>query len=190
MKSPCCNLAGMRTWSCLFLVTLVCCEGNADRDADVALPDAAVVDVDVDVGDPQLPPRGQVALEAWLARGHHQTWRCEQGIFPVRLNGAHGRHRICSNALVMQTDVMAGGVYPVGAASVKELFDSMDRPAGYAVGIKIAPGPGNATWYWYERIGRLATLSPVADGVGVATCGSQCHVAAPQDNVFIRAPAP
>ncbi|HEY0708415.1 MAG TPA: hypothetical protein VGG33_16530 [Polyangia bacterium] len=138
--------------------------------------------------DPQLPPLGQAALEPWLAAGHYLAWRCEDRIFPMRLNGAHGRHRICSNALVIETPVRAGTAYPVGAASVKELFDTMDRPNGFAVGVKIAPGLGDATWYWYERIGRLATLSPVADGIGVRACGPQCHAAAPHDNVFLRAP--
>jgi hypothetical protein len=159
---------------------LLACEGGdtgKDTPANPApLPNA---------GTPQLPPMGQAALEAWLAAGHYKTWRCEEGIFPRRLNGAHGRHRICSNDLVLQE---ANPAFPVGAASVKELFDATDRPNGFAVGVKIAPGLGADTWYWYERIGKLANLSPVADGIGVKACGPDCHAAAPRDNVFLRAP--
>jgi hypothetical protein len=134
-------------------------------------------------GSPQEPPRGQPSMEAWLARGHYKSWRCEQQIFPPRGNGVHGRHRICANdALLASTS----GMYPVGAASVKELFfGADDRPNGFAVGIKVAPGAGASTWYWYSRVGSLATLRPNADSVGDMTCAG-CHVLAPRDNVFIR----
>ena len=133
---------------------------------------------------PQTPPTGQAALEAWLAQGHHKSWTCETVISPRRLNGSHGRHRVCSNQLLIDS---TSGPYPVGAASVKELFESGDLPNGFAVGLKVVAGPGNHTWYWYERTGRLATLQPLADGVGAPACGSGCHVLAPRDNVFIRA---
>jgi hypothetical protein len=145
--------------------------------------DAAITDPALTPG-PQTPPIGQAAIEPWLAALHYQGWACETGVFPARLNGAHGRHRICSNQLLVDS---TSGPYPVGAASVKELFDSGDKPNGWAVGLKVAPGAGHDTWYWYERTGRLATLRPVADGVGAINCGPGCHGMAPRDNVFIRA---
>jgi hypothetical protein len=135
-------------------------------------------------GTAQTPPMGQAALEPWLAAGSYTKWHCETQIFPVRLNGAHGRHRICSNDLIYAS----GLNYPVGAASVKELYDAMDRPFGYAVGLKVAEGSGPHTWYWYERVGRLATLSPVADAIGARDCGTNCHATAVRDNVFLKAP--
>lgn len=138
-------------------------------------------------GSPQVPPTGQVALEAWLAAGHYKTWACETGISPPRLNGAHGRHRICSNRALLDA-VDATGAYPVGAASVKELFTTSNGPNGYAVGVKVAPGLRDDTWYWYERTGTSASSRPVADSVGDKVCGAGCHAAAPRDNVFIRAP--
>ena len=159
------------------LLASAACEGGGTSAAGLA---------DAGAGDPQVPPMGRAALEPWLAAGHHRRWRCETNISPPRLNGAHGRHLVCSNALIMQE----AATFPVGAASVKELFDDANRPNGYAVGIKIAAGEGDATWYWYERIGRLATLSPVADGIAVRECGPMCHRAAPRDNVFVRAPPP
>jgi hypothetical protein len=96
----------------------------------------------------------------------------------------HGRHRICSNDALVAS---SGPTYPVGAASVKELyFGADDRPNGFAVGIKVAPGGASTTWYWYERTGTLPTLRPVADSVADKTCAG-CHVLAVRDNVFIRA---
>ena len=156
------------------------CGGN-DGDAP-APPVTPESDAGITAGTPQDPPQGQRSMEAWLAAGHYKSWRCEAQIFPPRGNGVHGRHRICWN------DVMAAsrdGTFPVGAASIKELyFGPDDKPNGFAVGIKVAPGPGFPTWYWYERAGSLPTLRPVADSVGDRTC-SGCHALAERDYVFI-----
>jgi hypothetical protein len=158
--------------------------GDAAVDQGMTVTDSAPVST-------QIPPQGQKALEAWLAAGHYKMWTCEKAISDPRpdpmnptILGAHGRHRICSNdALLASTS----GPYPAGAASVKELFDKTDEPYGFAVGVKVSAGTDMDSWYWYERIGRLASLSPVADGVGNKTCGADCHAAATRDNVFIRA---
>jgi hypothetical protein len=177
-----------RGWICLVFV--LSCEGSSSS-GDPVVPHAAAPSSHAPINDPalipgpQTPPMGQVDLEPWLAALHYQGWSCETGVFPPRLNGAHGRHRICSNQLLKAS---ASGPYPVGAASVKELFDSGDKPNGWAVGLKVRPGAGHDTWYWYERTGRLATLRPVADGVGAMNCGPGCHAIAPRDNVFITAP--
>jgi hypothetical protein len=166
------------------LVLLAACDGGSASpavDAGAGPPDAPLP-----TGTPELPPQGQRALEAWLAAGHYQAWACEQGISNKRFNGAHARHRVCSNRLLLES---LDGPYPVGAASVKEMFQGTnDRPNGFAVGIKVAPGLGEATWYWYERTGTSPTSSPVADGVGAKLCGPDCHTKdAPRDQVFIRA---
>jgi hypothetical protein len=180
-----CRLAAVCVWS-------FSCEGSSG--VDPGGPDAAAPAIDAAgtvpadpalIPGPQTPPMGQTDLEPWLAALHYQGWSCEVGVFPVRLNGAHGRHRICSNQLLKGS---TSGSYPVGAASVKELFDSGDKANGWAVGLKVRPGTGHDTWYWYERTGRLATLRPVADGVGAMNCGPSCHAQAPRDNVFITAP--
>jgi hypothetical protein len=145
--------------------------------------DAAVVAA----GTPQRPPQGQLALEAWLQQGHYRGWTCEPTISNRRGNGAHGRHRICSNQVLLDSPA---GPYAVGAASVKELYDAADGPNGYAVGLKVAPSPGEESWYWYERTGTSPTSRPVADGVGVKICGKECHAAAPRDHVYIEARSP
>jgi hypothetical protein len=133
---------------------------------------------------PQRPPRGQAAIESWLAEGHHRSWRCETGVSPMRLTGNHGRHRICSNDLLLSSP---SGPYPVGAASVKELFLVGEQPNGFAVGLKIEEGLGAHTWYWYERRGAVASARPLAQGIGVPDC-AVCHGTAPRDNVFFQAP--
>jgi hypothetical protein len=165
----------------LILCLLAGCNGGAPPGpgADAAAPLDALVPA-----DPQVPPQGQAALEAWLAGGYYKSWTCEAAISNKRLNGAHGRHRICSNRLLIDS---LSGPYPVGAASVKEMYTTDDRPNGYAVGRKVLTGIDEPSWYWYERTGTSPTSSPVADGVGVKICGMECHAMAPRDHVYIRA---
>jgi hypothetical protein len=137
---------------------------------------------EVDVPTPQRPPRGQTALEAWLAEGHYKAWKCETSIFAPRLTGNHGRHRICANDLLVGS---TAGRYPVGAASVKELFDAADQPNGYAVGLKTEDNDGPQTWYWYERRGTDPKAQPKADGMALPDC-AVCHQMADRDYVYIR----
>jgi hypothetical protein len=85
--------------------------------------------------------------------------------------------RICSSP---ELSASTSGSYPVGAASVKEIYTS-DKVTGYAVGVKVAAGEGANTWYWYERLG----TSVVANGIAAGEC-SGCHGAAPRDRVFVR----
>ena len=166
----------------LVLLTLVAC-GSAQETGPGTGPDVPAAGSLDGAGTPQRPPRGQRALEPWLAAGHHLQWKCEQDIFPSRMGGLHGRHRICSNDLLLGSTSES---YPAGAASVKELFDDRDRPNGFSVGLKIEEGVGGHTWYWYERTGRLTTFTPRGDGVGDPAC-SVCHQTAVRDYVFIRA---
>ena len=127
--------------------------------------------------DAQLPPQGHGALVAWLGAGHYKAWACEPAPHAARPPGAHGQNRICSNAMLSAT---TDGSYPVGAASVKELYRN-GALAGYAVGVKIAAPAAGTSWYWYEAVGS----SVIADGVNVSLC-SGCHANAPRDHIFTR----
>jgi hypothetical protein len=151
---------------------LGCAEPAAPTPPDAASEPPAEV-------DPQVPPQGAAALSAWLATGAYRAWACEPAPHAARPPGAHGMNRICSNAALSAT---ASGAFPVGAATVKELY-SGGQVTGYAVGRKLAAAGGAASWYWYERIG----ASTVADGVAVRLC-SDCHATAAQDFIFTRVP--
>jgi hypothetical protein len=133
----------------------------------------------------ELPPTsGEADLAPWLATGAYKKWSCEPA--PHRASGAsgHSKNRICSNGIIANHDP-ASGAWPVGAASVKELYDG-DRIVGYAVARKVTAGVARdggptstgtdaAAWYWYERDD--GTL--YADGLGTENapktlCGD-CH---------------
>ncbi len=146
-----------------------------DADPADATPDAA--DPSGDAASAQLPPTGRAALEAWLATGAYRSWSCEPAPHPARPPGAHGTNRICSNDALAAT---ASGPVPVGAASVKELYQGTSL-IGYAVAVKQqADSAGGAGWYWFENLD--GTI--YADGPGVRLC-TGCHQDA-DDYVFTR----
>jgi hypothetical protein len=135
-------------------------------------PDAAGLPVSSEV-----PPQGHDALKSWLADGHYLDWACEAAAHPARPPGAHGSNRICSNAALSAS---ASGTFPVGAASVKELYRDT-QIIGYAVGVKLSEGDDIGSWYWYEAVGN----SVYADGVNRGIC-TGCHSDAARDYVFTR----
>jgi|SRR5687768_15709761 len=155
----------------LIVITLLGC---GVEPSELVEPDAGV-EVGNPVADPQLPPTNRAALDAWLATGHYKTWRCEPFISTPRPGSAHSRARICSNAALSAADLSA---IPVGAASVKELYDSSDQLRGYAVSRKL--GTSKADWYWYEKYG----TSTYADGINVGLCAN-CHSGASSEHTFV-----
>jgi hypothetical protein len=175
----------------LALAIVLGAAGCGDAGAWGGVPlDAAPLAPLPDPATPERPPRTSTAeLEAWLDQGHHRNlpWLCELGVSPVRLNGSHQRHRICSNGALLDS---ASGSYPRGAASVKELYTHDDQQRGFAVALKVADGVGAQTWFWYEAIRSSSSSSSgpvvIASGVGVPDC-AVCHGAAPRDYIFFRA---
>ncbi len=129
------------------------------------------------VDDPQLPPRGQDDIHTWIEAGHYLSWSCEPERHPPAPGSGHGPNRICSNdALVAAASGDAD--FSIGAASVKEVFESDDSIV-YAVYRKMDETIGGNSWYWYEgtRDGN------VANGQGDGTC-TGCHGRAPRDFVY------
>lgn len=140
---------------------------------------------DPPVGDPpdppaiddQSPPITHAEMGPWLADGAYLTWACEPDPHPARPPGAHGENRICSNDLLSAT---TDGAYPIGAATVKELYRN-GAIGGYAVMRKLANTGAATDWYWYELIG----TSVVADGRSPGVC-TGCHGSAPRDFIYTR----
>ena len=150
-------------WLGLCLLVLGCSDGAASYGDEL--------------GDPQVPPRGHDDLMTWIAAGHYLAWSCEDAPHPARAGSGHGPNRICSNTALVS--FAGGGPYPVGAAAVKEVFDSSGGIRLYAVYRKVAAEPGGDSWYWYEGKGD----NIIANGEGDGTC-TGCHAGAPQDFVF------
>ena len=127
----------------------------------------------------QLPPIGSATeLEQWLATGAYKQWACEKDPHPARSGSAHVANRICSNDLLSGS---ASGEFPIGSASVKELYDGSGRITGYAVGVRTQAGALDGAWFWYERVG----TTTYANGAGVPLCAN-CHRGAPRDYIFTQ----
>lgn len=132
-----------------------------------------------DLADPQVPARGTDDAPTWLAAGHYQAWHCEAAPHAGRPPSPHGKNRICSNDAL---STAATGEFPVGAASVKEIYEGDDIFA-YAIARKLTTGAGGDGWYWYE-----ANPDKVyANGEGAGSC-TGCHARAARDFVFTVVP--
>lgn len=157
---------------------------DAAKPADLAVGgDLALADLAGSTDDPQTPPQGGAALMSWLAAGYYKSWHCEAAQHPPGPHGAHGNNRVCSNNVLAGTG--GSGEFPVGSASVKELYGGGTTVAGYAVSLRIKTGPTGDSWYWYEN---------GFGGVGVGGC-TGCHSLAGsggtyigRDFVFVRVP--
>lgn len=132
-----------------------------------------------DLTDHQLPARGAKDMPLWLSAGFYRAWRCEPAPHAGRPPSPHGTTRICNNDAL----VAAGsGPFPVGTATVKEIFDA-GGISGYAVSRKLTAGTAGDAWYWYEGSG--GNVYANAEGVGGCT---GCHAGAARDFVFTVVP--
>jgi hypothetical protein len=152
-------------------------------------------------GGPQTPPQGAANVQAWLATGAYKSWKCEPSIHAARSPSPHGFNRICSNDLI-STDATATGPWPMGAAAVKEMYNTATdtTPMGYAVYLKTAAdSAAGSAWYWYEMFPPNTPQSVVpnvngivADGLGSSgpanTICVSCHVAVGMDAAHTPSP--
>ena len=140
-------------------------------------------------GDAQTPAQGYAAVTAWIEGGDYLDWTCEPAPHDPRSPSPHGPNRICSNDLL---SAHGAGEYPVGSASVKELYDaSSTNIVGYAVALHTTAGTEGGDWYWYEVV-PLDSAAPhgpngvVADGTGESgtpmTICVSCHAGAGSDS--------
>jgi len=155
-----------------WLLVVACVAGCAGDPGPTSFGDA--------LDDPQLPPRGSADLLDWIAAGHYLAWHCEAAAHPPRAGSGHGPNRICSNDLLSDA---TDSLFPVGAASVKEVYNDAGTIRVYAVSRRVFSEPGGDSWYWFEG-GRGGNA---ANGQGDPTC-TNCHGAAPRDFVYTVVP--
>jgi len=120
----------------------------------------------------QTPATGDpAAVKAWLDSKVYTKWACEPAPHPRRTGSGHSANRICSNALLSGH---GAGEYPVGAASVKELFDGNNNLNGYAMLLKVKPG-GVESFYWYELLGSSVVANGLGDSGSAKSVCTGCH---------------
>lgn len=110
------------------------------------------------------------AIRDFVTSGGTSDWVREPA--PHGSSGPHGLVQSSFNDAYVAARRADKYPMPVGAASVKELFEDGGAHKGWAVGIKTAAGDGADTWTWWE------TTSPsnetVAHGSGIYSC-ERCH---------------
>jgi len=183
-----------RSGSLVVLACTVSALGACSSSSDSSTP-VASSSPDASTDSAQTPPMGGAAVEAWLAQGDYLKWHCEAAVHASRSPSVHNFNRICSND-VINANATAMSDWPVGAAAVKELYQSATdtKPVGYAVYLKTqADSASGANWYWYERVPTtgLQSAAPhdangvVADGLGGSgtpmTICVACHGASGSD---------
>lgn len=209
-------------WAAVAVATTGCPSDPRPLDPPVTAVDAgAPTDLGVRVGstlgdsdgsEQQPPTTGRAAVRAWLAAGAWRRWRCEASAHPAGGLSPHTYDRTCNN------DVLAGAPegapWPVGAASVKVLYDGAmpDRVVGWAVYLKVREGTDGSNWFWFETVRPEVELTPapprepdgtIAEGMGdrggAGTICVPCHlrsgandsgVLGHGDFVYTRVPAP
>jgi len=139
---------------CILGLTALTCGGSGTEPVD-------------DLNSLQTPPRGAAAIEPWIAQAFYRSWKCEPAPHPASPFGAHGDNRVCSNDLL---SAAGRGEFPVGAASVKEIY-SGPNVVGFSVSRHTTAGTSGSTWYWYERIGQGGGAT---DAQGARVCVG-CH---------------
>lgn len=135
-------------------------------------------------GELDIPPTGAEAVGDWLATGRYLEWDCEADVHAPRAPSPHPRNRICSNPLLASS--LPGEGIPVGAASVKEIYNEGDDDTivAWAIGVKVADGDETdpASMYWFEGDGvNEAAADGLGDSGGIAqnVC-YDCHSHGPE----------
>lgn len=142
---------------------------------------AAAAGGPVNAGTSDLPATGTDAeVRAWLATDEYKggTWKCEEAAHAARSPSPHGMNRICSNAAL---SAHGDGEFPVGAAAVKELYDTTGKTViGHAVYRKLGAGAGASFYWWEDNTGSTVANGTGDEGSPKTVCVS-CHSGAGTD---------
>jgi len=120
---------------------------------------------------------------AWLASNAYQTWRCDATPQAPLPDSPHGRNRICVNRTL---DGARGGAgaWPVGAAAVKIIYDTMGRETARFLDVRRSNAAGAAGWYFMRRTaeGMVGPAGAGSDATVMTACAT-CHSSAGRDYV-------
>lgn len=155
-------------------------DGGVPPVVDAAPPVTdAVADTRADAR-PDAPPAGGAVpstpaqLFPWLQDRNYSSWTRESSAHAS--SGPHGDPvRVYVNPTLEQSLQDGDATHPVGSAAVKELYggSSATDLFGWAAMVKVAPGSGADTWYFYEIFSTTDPSSPV-EGRGNPGCAG-CH---------------
>jgi hypothetical protein len=119
-------------------------------------------------------PSESAALFAYLDCAGYEGLASESSVHPS--TSAHSSMaRVFINDTLEQSLASGAAEHPVGAASVKEIYQGNGTTLrGWAAMVKVEAGSGGDTWFWYENYDTASNDSPVAASRGAGIC-VPCH---------------
>jgi hypothetical protein len=90
-----------------------------------------------------------------------------------------GKNRVCNNRKIAEH---GAGEFPVGSASVKEVFDDLGALNSYAIELKTSAGASQA-WIWYMQKGNTVLVNARGNQTEAADCNA-CHLRAGSDKAY------
>jgi hypothetical protein len=120
-------------------------------------------------------PTTPAALHTWLLADGHGDWPRESGVHAPDQGGGV---RVYLNPLLVASLEAGNETHPVGAAAVRELYESdLETQRGFGVLVKTEEqGPDGAAWFFYEIFSTTpgAPYSIAKNGApGCVTCHQQ-----------------
>lgn len=167
----------------LALLLALGCEAEAEAIAEVETVAVAPVAVAVKSVDPEVVPAEPEAIRAWVQALAYRSWQAQS---PVHATGEHGGARVFFNKKLAASMAAGASEHPIGAAGVRELYESdLSTLRGFALMIKTGPsGQAGEGWYWFEMFGTTAETRPLVAEHGSRGCVG-CHAAGVD---FVHAP--
>lgn len=155
----------------LALVLAACgCEAEVEASAvAISAVDPVVAPAVVDPG--MVPAESERA--AWLLESGYRGWQAQS---PVHPTGEHGGARVFFNEALARSMAAGTGEHPIGAAGVRELYESdLTTLRGFALMIKTGPsGQDGQGWFWLEMFGTAPGTRPLVAEHGSRGCVG-CH---------------
>ncbi|MEM9492611.1 MAG: cytochrome P460 family protein, partial [Myxococcota bacterium] len=146
--------------------------GSGDTDASTGGDDASTG------GGGDAVPTNAAELLPFLEADEYRDFPAESAVHAQTNGSPHGMVRVFINQALDDSLSAGNEAHPVGAASVKELYDGDGATLiGWAVMVKTAEdSAGGQGWYWYE----ILNGQVIADDLGDTTCIG-CHNAGGSD---------
>lgn len=148
---------------------------SLDAEAAPAGPDAAPAPIIMKTHDPEAVPAEPAAIRAWLQAFAYREWQAQS---PVHPTGEHGGARVFFNAALARSMAAGASEHPIGAAGVRELYESdLTTLRGFALMVKTGPsGQDGGGWFWLEMFGTTDEARPLVAEHGSRGCVG-CHAA-------------
>jgi hypothetical protein len=116
-------------------------------------------------------PANEDDLRAFLQAKSYEDFAAGEFVKDAK---GHGPARTFFNPLLLASLQAKNQEHPVGAGSVKELYDDKDALMGWTVSVKTDLDMGGDGWYWFEVVSLDPNESPVAAKNGAGPC-VRCH---------------